>query len=96
MKEQSLDATKARREFFRLLGEVRFGGKRFIIQRWGRPHAILIPLPEYHRLKQQDLLRGGIRSAVRECGDTAQGTSRPEAVGRALAEALAREIERET
>ena len=84
VKETSIEATKARREFFRLLNEVRYGGQRIVIRRRGRPQAIMIPLPEYHELKQQALFRNDLRNE--EVKDESVRT------GRALARALAEEM----
>jgi len=92
MKEQCLDATKARREFFRVLSEVRYGGRRIVINRRGRPQAIMIPLPEYHRLKQQDLFRSDSRSDADERNRTEPAKSESERAGKALARALAEEM----
>jgi len=84
MKETFIDATKARREFFRLLSEVRYGDRRIVIRRWGRPQAIMIPPQEYHRLKRQALFRDDMRNVEAE--------NESQRAGKALARALAREL----
>ena len=84
VKETSIDATKARREFFRILSEVRYGGRKIVVRRWGRPQAIMIPLRECHRLKRQALFHNDMRNVEAE-DESAR-------VGKATARALAREI----
>ena len=41
---------EARRSFSRLVGEAGFGGEHIIIERSGKPMAVLIGIDEYERL----------------------------------------------
>lgn len=47
----ALSVVEARRQFADLLGRVAYGREEIVIERTGRPMAVLINLEEYRRLK---------------------------------------------
>lgn len=51
--ERIVNATKARKQFGRLLEEVYYQGRRVIIERAGRPVAVLVPLEQYDQWQAQ-------------------------------------------
>lgn len=53
----TLSVVEARRQFADLLGRVAYGREEIVIERTGRPMAILINLEEYRRLKRLDAER---------------------------------------
>lgn len=48
---QTITTAKARNNFADLLGEVYYGGKKYLIEKLGKPFAILINVEEYNRLE---------------------------------------------
>jgi prevent-host-death family protein len=44
---QSVDAARARNSFSDLVGQVYYGGKRFLIRKLGKPFAVLVSADEY-------------------------------------------------
>ena len=50
----ALSVVEARRQFADLLGRVAYGREEIVIERTGRPMAVLINLEEYRRLKALD------------------------------------------
>lgn len=49
---QPISIVQARNNFSDLLGEVYYGGKRFLIKKLGKPFAVLIGVEEYERLEK--------------------------------------------
>lgn len=49
---QTITTAKARGNFADLLGEVYYGGKKFLIQKLGKPFAVLINVEEYKKLEE--------------------------------------------
>lgn len=50
---QSISIVQARNNFSDLLGEVYYGGKQFLIEKMGKPFAILVNIEEYGKLEEQ-------------------------------------------
>lgn len=48
---QTITTAKARNNFANLLGEVYYGGKKYLIEKLGRPFAVLINVDEYNKLE---------------------------------------------
>jgi prevent-host-death family protein len=51
--EKIVNAMQARKQFGRLLEEVFYQSQRVIIERAGRPMAVLVPLEQYRQWQQQ-------------------------------------------
>lgn len=49
---QSISIVQARNNFSGLLGEVYYGGKRFLIEKLGKPFAVLMAVEEYQKYEQ--------------------------------------------
>lgn len=49
---QPISIAQARNNFSDLLGEVYYGGKRFLIEKLGKPFAVLIGVDEYKRFEE--------------------------------------------
>lgn len=49
---QSISIAQARNNFSDLLGEVYYGGKRFLIEKLGKPFAVLVGVEEYRRFEE--------------------------------------------
>jgi len=47
---QAVNVVKARSNFADLLGQVYYGGRKFLIRKLGKPVAVLIGIEEYRRL----------------------------------------------
>jgi prevent-host-death family protein len=63
MAQQALSVVEARRNFAEVLGRVAYGREEVVIERAGRPMAVIINLEEYRRLRQLDQEQ---RAAARE------------------------------
>lgn len=48
---QTITTANARNNFANLLGEVYYGGKKYLIQKLGKPFAVLINVEEYQKLE---------------------------------------------
>ena len=48
--DKSISMVEAKSELADLVGQVAYGGERFVLQRRGRPMAVLISVDEYRRL----------------------------------------------
>ena len=62
MPEITIGTTEARERLADLLNDVAYGGRRYIVERRGRPLAVLIPPAEYDSLRH--LLAGGAASSI--------------------------------
>jgi prevent-host-death family protein len=51
--EKTVNAVQARQQLGRLLEEVYYQSQRVIIERAGRPMAVLVPLEQYHQWQEQ-------------------------------------------
>jgi len=51
---RSISATDARIRFGKLLREVAEQGETVVVERSGKAQAIVMPIPEYHRLQRLD------------------------------------------
>ena len=51
--ERAIGMAEAKSKFADLVAQVVYGGKRFVLQRRGRPMAVLIGVEEFERLKEQ-------------------------------------------
>ncbi len=51
--EQYVGMVEAKSKLAELVGQVKYGGQRYVLERRGRPMAVLISLEEYERLKAQ-------------------------------------------
>jgi len=49
---QPISIAQARNKFSDLLGEVYYGGKRFLIEKLGKPFAVLVGVEEYKRFEE--------------------------------------------
>ena len=49
---QPISIAEARNNFSDLLGEVYYGGKKFLIEKLGKPFAVLIGVEEYKRFEE--------------------------------------------
>lgn len=49
---QQISAAIARNNFSNLLGEVYYGGKTFLIERLGKPFAVLVSVEEYKKIEE--------------------------------------------
>ncbi len=49
---QTITTANARNNFANLLGEVYYGGKKYLIQRLGKPFAVLLNVEEYKKLEE--------------------------------------------
>ncbi len=54
---------QAKSKLAELVGQVRYGGKRYILERRGQPMAILINVEEYAQLRAQADVATGVGSA---------------------------------
>ena len=55
----TIGMTKAKSKLSELVGQVAYGGQQFILERRGRPMAVLISLEEYRRLQElEQTVRG--------------------------------------
>jgi prevent-host-death family protein len=52
--EQAVSMAEAKSKLAELVGQVRYGGNRYILERRGQPVAILISLEEYQRLQARE------------------------------------------
>jgi prevent-host-death family protein len=81
-----------RRQFADVLGRVAYGREEIVIERAGRPMAVLVNLEEYRRLKaleanQREAERAARFALIRQAGDrNALGDDEAFAVGLALTE----------
>lgn len=50
---QKISSTKARNNFSDILGQVYYGGKRFVVNKLGKPVAVIINPDEYAAIDQQ-------------------------------------------
>ena len=86
------DQSKARRQFADVLGRVAYGREEIVIERAGRPMAVLVNLEEYRRLKaleanQREAELAARFALIRQAGDrNALGDDEAFAVGLALTE----------
>jgi prevent-host-death family protein len=79
-------AINARKNLGQLLEETYYRGDEFIIERAGKPMAVLISVQEFERLQKQRELDFAVFDDVRDsAGDTAPDEVEKE-VGQALAE----------
>jgi len=51
--DRPIGMAEAKSKFADLVGQVVYGGKRFVLERRGRPMAVLIGVEEFDRLKEQ-------------------------------------------
>lgn len=51
--DRPIGMTEAKSKFADLVGQVAYGGKRFVLERRGRPMAVLIGVEEFERLREQ-------------------------------------------
>lgn len=79
-------AIKARKNLGQLLEEAFYRGDEFIIERAGKPMAVLIPVQEFERLQKQRDKDFALFDEVR----VKAGTAKPEQVERDVSEALAK------
>lgn len=49
---QTITTANARNNFANLLGEVYYGGKKYLIQKLGKPFAVLLNVEEYQKLEE--------------------------------------------
>jgi len=49
---QVITTANARNNFSNLLGEVYYGGKKYLIQKLGKPFAVLLNVEEYKKLEE--------------------------------------------
>ncbi len=63
---ERISVAEAKRRFADVLGEVRHGGRRFIVERNGTPMAALVPLDE---LVPEPSSRGGVLALIGEFAD---------------------------
>lgn len=49
---QTITTANARNNFADLLGEVYYGGKKYLIQKLGKPFAVLLNVEEYQKLEE--------------------------------------------
>lgn len=49
---RTIGMTEAKSKLSELVGQVAYGGQQFILERRGRPMAVLISLEEYRRLQE--------------------------------------------
>jgi prevent-host-death family protein len=61
--EKTIGITKAREEFSELVNHVAFGGERYVVERRGKPLAIMINAAEYQQLLQL-LADSGVSSEI--------------------------------
>jgi len=54
---QTITTADARNNFANLLGGVYYGGKKYLIQKLGKPFAVLLNVEEYQKLEE---LRGSL------------------------------------
>jgi prevent-host-death family protein len=64
--EEHISVAEAKRRFADVLGEVRYGRRRFIVERNGTPMAALVPLDE---MKLEPEPRGGFLALIGEFAD---------------------------
>ena len=50
--DKSISMVEAKSKLADLVGQVAYGGERFVLQRRGRPMAVLIGVDEYRRLRE--------------------------------------------
>ena len=55
---QVVSMVEAKSRLAELVGQVKFGGKQYILERRGRPMAMLISVEEYEQLRAQDTAAG--------------------------------------
>jgi prevent-host-death family protein len=83
--EKTVNAVQARQQLGRLLEEVFYQSQRVIIERAGRPMAVLVPLEQYRQWQEQ-------RTAFFAMVDEVRGRTRdipPEELEAVIAEASA-------
>ena len=61
--EETIGIAKAREGFSELVNQVAFGGKRYVVERRGKPMVALIGVQEYHQWTEL-LARSGINDQV--------------------------------
>ena len=49
---QTITTANARNNFANLLGEVYYGGKKYLIKKLGKPFAVLLNVEEYKKLEE--------------------------------------------
>jgi len=50
--DKAISMVEAKSKLADLVGQVAYGGERFVLQRRGRPMAVLISVDEYRRLRE--------------------------------------------
>jgi prevent-host-death family protein len=73
--DQAISMVEAKSKLADLVGQVAYAGKRFILERRGRPMAVLISVDEYRRLQELE--------------PTARGQPLPPELGRRQAQLIA-------
>ena len=58
---QVVSMVEAKSRLAELVGQVKFGGKQYILERRGRPMAMLISVEEYEQLRAQGAAAGLVR-----------------------------------
>jgi prevent-host-death family protein len=58
--DRSVGMAKAKSRLSELVGRVAYGGERFILERRGRPMAVLIGVDEYDRLRELEWTCSGL------------------------------------
>ncbi len=61
---QVVSMVEAKSRLAELVGQVKFGGKQYILERRGRPMAMLISVEEYEQLRAQDAAAGLLASPL--------------------------------
>lgn len=83
--ERTVNAVEARKQFGRLLEEVYYQSRRVIIERAGRPMAVLVPLEQYEQWQAQ---RKAFFAMIDEVQQRTQSTP-AESLEATIAEAVA-------
>lgn len=60
---QVVSMVEAKSHLAELVGQVKFGGKQYILERRGRPMAMLVSVEEYERLRAQGAAAAESRSS---------------------------------
>jgi len=60
---QVVGMVEAKSKLAELVGQVKYGGKRFVLERRGRPMAMLVSVEEYEQLQAQAKAGSGTRSS---------------------------------
>ncbi len=53
MAPKSIALQTLRRDLSRIIGEVTYGGRTYIIEQYGRPAAVLLSIDEFRRLQSE-------------------------------------------